>query len=277
MAKRFNQLTQLTAAQVAQNDIIPIRDESAGQVKYITVKDLTGSPDLGWSAAGEAWLFSSFSSTTNTGVLTVPTDATLKYTPGMFVRFSQSTGGTKYGRILAVTATTLTVWFGDGAYTLVNETLSSPNYSPLAHPVGIPLSISEAEPYKFSVYKSVGQSLASSGQQVTWDTEEYDTAGNFASNSFTAPVAGVYHFTSHIQLSNGGSSVALYYQLRKNGAAVNEVPNANINTNGGGQLSVQLKLAAGDTVGTWAFMSSGTFTSVGLKPYSHFAGIRTSS
>lgn len=40
MAKRISQLTQLTAAQVASNDKIPIVDESAGVTKYITALDV---------------------------------------------------------------------------------------------------------------------------------------------------------------------------------------------------------------------------------------------
>lgn len=137
MGKRTSQLTQLTAAQVAQGDFLPIVDVSAGQTKYVTVKDLTGAPDFGWSATGESWAYSSFNSTLGTGVITVPTDATTKYSIGMWVRFSQTTGGIKYGRIIAVTSTSLTVQFPSGT-TLANEALTSPVYSPHDSPFGAP-------------------------------------------------------------------------------------------------------------------------------------------
>jgi len=135
MGKRTSQLTQLTAAQVAQGDYLPIVDASAGQTKYITVKDLTGAPDFGWQATGESWAYSSWTAGTRIGVITVPTDATVKYNPGMRVRFSQTTGGTKYGIIHAVSATTLTIFFPAGT-TLNNEAITSPVYSGLATPVG---------------------------------------------------------------------------------------------------------------------------------------------
>ncbi len=135
MAKRLDQQTQLTAAQLAQNDIIGIRDMSAGQTKYITVKDLTGSPEFGWQATGESHTFSSWDAATRIGVITVPSDATTKYQPGNRYRFTQATGGTKYAIIHAVTATTLTLFLPTGT-TLNNEAITSPVYSPLDTPYG---------------------------------------------------------------------------------------------------------------------------------------------
>lgn len=133
--KRLDQLTQLTAAQLAQDDIIGIRDQSAGQTKYITVKDLTGSPDFGWAATGESWTFSSWDSATRIGVVTVPSNATTKYQLGNRVRLVQATGGTKYAIIHGVSSTTLTLFFMNGQ-TLNNEAITSPVYSPLYSPIG---------------------------------------------------------------------------------------------------------------------------------------------
>lgn len=137
MAKRISQLSQLTSQQVSSLDILPIVDVSSGQTKYITVSDLTGLPDVGWIATGEAWSYSSYSSILHTGVITVPSDATIKYSKGMWVRFVQATGGTKWGRIIALTSTSLTVDLKDGQ-TLVNEAITSPVYSPLKAPFGSP-------------------------------------------------------------------------------------------------------------------------------------------
>lgn len=136
--KRLDQLTQLTAAQLSPDDIIGIRDQSAGVTKYITVRDLTGTPEFGWQATGESHSYSSWDSTYKIGVVTVPTDATTKYSNGMRYRISQSTGGTKYGIIVKVTATTLSIYFGTD-YTLNNEAITSPVYSPLKAPYGFPL------------------------------------------------------------------------------------------------------------------------------------------
>lgn len=137
MGKRISQLTQITAAQLAQTDLVAVVDVSAGQTKYATIKDLTGLPDIGWTSTGESWTYSSYNSTLHTGVITVPTDATTKYGVDMWVRFSQTTGGTKYGRITAVTATTLTVQFPNSV-TLANEAITSPVYSSAYAPVGAP-------------------------------------------------------------------------------------------------------------------------------------------
>lgn len=137
MGKRNSQLQELTV--VAQNDYLTIVDTSAGQSKRVSVKTLVGNVDLGWVATGESWTFSSWSSTTRIGVITVPSDATTKYTPGMRTRFSQSTGGTKYGIIVGVTTTTVTVFFPSGV-TFNNETVTSPVYSSIKVPYGFDAS-----------------------------------------------------------------------------------------------------------------------------------------
>lgn len=137
MGKRTSQLTQLTAAQVAQGDFLPIVDVSAGQTKYVTVKDLTGLPDFGWTATGESWAYSSYSSVTHIGVITVPSDATVKYFNGMKIKITQTTGGTKYGEVVAVTSTTLSVQW-EQSKTLANEAITSPQYSAEESPAGMP-------------------------------------------------------------------------------------------------------------------------------------------
>lgn len=133
MAKRNSQLTELLV--VAQDDYLTIVDTSAGQSKRVSVKNLTGLPDVGWTGTGEAWTFLSWDSSTRTGVVTVPSDATTKYTKGMRVRISQSTGGTKYAIIHSISSTTLTLFFMSGQ-TLNNEAISTPVYSPLFAPYG---------------------------------------------------------------------------------------------------------------------------------------------
>lgn len=124
---------------VATDDQIPIHDVSAGATKRIDDGDLTGFPDYGWTTAAETWTYSSWSSTTRIGVITVPTDATTKYSVGYRIQITQSTGGTKYGIITAVSATTITVFFPTST-TLNNETISTPFYSSVKIPFGFPAS-----------------------------------------------------------------------------------------------------------------------------------------
>ncbi len=135
MAKKISQLGQLLRTAIASGDKIPILDESAGQTKYVTVGDLVGIPDFGWTASGESWAYSAWSATTRIAEVTVPTDATTKYQPGMRVKFTQSTGGTKYGIIMKVEATKLHVLVPVGI-TFNNEALSDIFYSGEKAPLG---------------------------------------------------------------------------------------------------------------------------------------------
>lgn len=126
---RISALTELTT--LASNDYIIVLDSSANIAKKITVANAFAIPDYGWTPSGETWVY------TSATTITVPTDATTKYKAGNFVKISQTTGGTKYGIIKTVAATLLTIRWLNSA-TLANETISSPQYSPLATPFGTP-------------------------------------------------------------------------------------------------------------------------------------------
>lgn len=243
----------------------------AGQLKRVQVKVLTGNPDVGWQASGESWVFSSYNSTTNIGVVTVPSDATTKYMFGMFVRIAQTTGGTKYGKILGVTSTTLTIWMP--GFTLNNEAINTSSYSPLAHPVGIPSNISDGQPYMFAARETSGVSV-DTGTTIPFDTEDYDPVNcyNPANGLFTAPFAGRYHFDSSINIQ-GVSSGATWGGWQKNGAQfmrynrIDGTPGTVYAPSGG----IDIYLAAGDTFG-----SSIQFTTGGSKAleagWSYFNG-----
>lgn len=162
MGKRNSQLTELTV--VATNDYLTIVDTSAGQSKRVSVQTLVGNVDLGWVATGESWTYSSWSSTTQTGVVTVPSNATTKYTAGMRVRFSQTTGGTKYAIITAVTTTTLTLFFPSGT-TFNNETVTSPVYSSIKAPYGFNL---DAAVWELAYTSSTDDSASAAPASGTW-------------------------------------------------------------------------------------------------------------
>lgn len=121
----------------APNDLVPIEDVSDGNTKYISLSALTGYPDFGWSAIVATHTFTSFDSATRIGVITVPSDATLTYTPGMRYRLTQATGGIKYAIIHAVSATSLSLLLASGT-TLNNEAITAPMFSPLDTPLGFP-------------------------------------------------------------------------------------------------------------------------------------------
>ena len=89
----------------------------------------------GWQSTKPAALtYTSFSSTTKSGVIATNTDLRATVQAGHRIAFWQLTGGWKYGIIHAITASTITVFFGQ-SYTLVNEALylgkTSGEYAPM--------------------------------------------------------------------------------------------------------------------------------------------------
>lgn len=191
MSKKFTQLTELTEA--AQDDYLAVVDTSAGTTKKISVANLVGNVDLGWVATGESWSYSSWDSDTRTGEITVPTDATTKYTAGMRIRISQSTGGTKYGIITKVAATTLTVFFPTST-TLENEAISSPVYSTQKIPLGFP-----ADHVSWSLEVSSSSSRSLSVGTTAWQD---------MTDAITIPI-GAWHifFKAKPRINQSSSSV----------------------------------------------------------------------
>lgn len=217
MAKRITQLSELTTA--AQDDYIVIVDTSTGTTKKITVKNLTGLPDITWTTTGESWSYSAWNSTLKRATITVPSDATTKYAAGMFVKFTQATGGTKYGKIVSVTSTTLVVYLG--TYTLNNEAISSPVYSALANPIGVPAAIVSYNPYSFLVYRAAAWTTPSAFGPITCDTAIYDSNGSvdISTNKgrFTVPVTGSYLFEARAQELGTTAGQITIVSLHKNG------------------------------------------------------------
>lgn len=67
------------------------------------------------------------------------------------------------------------------------------------------------QPY-FNVQKSSSQNNITAGAYttVTFGTEHVDTGGNFANNTFTAPVTGVYSLSIGVRLDNVDTSASYY-------------------------------------------------------------------
>jgi hypothetical protein len=92
----------------------------------------------GWTPAKETWTYSS--SDDPTYVITVPSDATTKYSPGMRVKLTDS--GTQYFIITAVTSTTITL-YGGTDYDLSTGTITEPYFSSFKAPFGFPLDVTK--------------------------------------------------------------------------------------------------------------------------------------
>ena len=130
---RISALTELTT--LASDDYLVVLDSSANIAKKITIANAFGITDFGWTATGESWTYSAYSSTTRIAEITVPTDATTKYTLGMRVKFTQPTDGVKWGIIHKVEATKLHIFMKSGN-DLDNEAITSPQYSIAKVPLG---------------------------------------------------------------------------------------------------------------------------------------------
>lgn len=83
----------------------------------------------GWIAVSDTWTYASATT------VTVPSNATTKYSVGDKVRFTNS--GTKYFYITAVAATTLTL-NGGSDYTVANTAITVPYYSKAETPLDFP-------------------------------------------------------------------------------------------------------------------------------------------
>lgn len=75
---------------------------------------------------------------------------------------------------------------------------------------------------KFRVFKAGGnQTIGTTPEIVTFDTETFDIGGYFASNRYTPLVEGYYHFvTEAVYLAGTNSELVLY--IYKNGANVSQ-------------------------------------------------------
>lgn len=169
----------------------------------------------GWFDANETWAFSSWNSTTNVGVITAPSDATTKYFEGQFIRIAQPTGGTKYGLILTVTSTSISVWMP--GYTLTNEAITVPFYSPTAHPTGLPVTIAEGNPYKYSGWRNANASINGTDTVVAMDVADFNTLSlyNPANGLFTAPKPGYYQIQG--QITGTANTTYMWATIQVNG------------------------------------------------------------
>ena len=117
----------------------------------------------------------------------------------------------------------------------------------------------------FSVSKNANQSVATSTDTlITWQTENYDTDGAFASNKFTVPSgkAGKYLCTASVRIEYGNDSgeygeIKIYkngsqYRANLHAVSGNAVRAQNLN------ICVDMDLAVGDYIEIYVFHTKGT-------------------
>jgi hypothetical protein len=156
----------------------------------------------GWNAANETWSYSSADSPTF--VVTVPSDATTKYSVGMRVGLWQA--GWKYFIITAVSSTTLTL-YGGTDYTLTSAGISNPMFSGHKAPLGFPVL-----PSKWTVTAS-DTSDRSQGVAVA------NTWYNLGSLSISMPIGAwyaSYSLTQYSGTTSGGVAVRVTLSTANN-------------------------------------------------------------
>lgn len=132
MSKRVSQLTELLSP--SASDIVLIVETATGITKKMTYQNLVNIPNLGWTAAGETWVYASATTFTVAGV-----DVRTKYPVGTKIRLKQG-GSFKYYYIVTTafsTNTTVTVTGGID-YTLANASITENYFSYSQTTVGHP-------------------------------------------------------------------------------------------------------------------------------------------
>lgn len=141
-----------------------------------------------------------------------------------------------------------------------------------------------ANPYKFSAYRSTGQTISTSATKVQFDTEDYDTGSNYdnATNyRFTAPVAGFYVFNARVEWGSTSSMTRAILELYKNGSTYLRLGDTTNTSGSAGQVNglAVLSLAANDYIEIYCQSVGASFTaSNGTGPrVTNFSGFLLSA
>mgnify|MGYP001436296271 CR=1 FL=1 len=115
----------------------------------------------------------------------------------------------------------------------------------------------------------------STNAKITFEHEAFDIGGNYASDKFTAPVAGIYHFNACLRcVANSGTMEFAAIYLFKNGSHFTDVIQIQTSSNNLGNShisgSVTIQLAASDYIEIYGNIS-------GTSPviHAHASGQRT--
>lgn len=176
----------------------------------------SGLSNGGWemlsSTEAASVSFSSYNSARRIGVITVPSDATLKYTPGNKFRFYQATGGWKYGFIMGVTSTTITVFVAAGV-TINNEAILLPAFSYAYSPLGYNAPHLVKEAYRSNTTDAERWIYESSGWVAT-------TGSGTGASQATVPLPITYAAIPIILVSAAGDQVSGSAALGNGGNSV---------------------------------------------------------
>lgn len=165
-----------------------------------------------------------------------------------------------------------------------NVTISSSNNDVSAFYVrklSGPSSIAASETVAVKASNTAGTTLTKSADNtVPFATEDVDTHGAWVTDTFTAPVAGVYQINANVYVTSGATWAAadqMDIQLKKNTTAIAYVSTtitASSTAGFGANASTVVRLVAGDTITVHAFPYKASAGNVTLNTT---AGINTVS
>jgi hypothetical protein len=136
-------------------------------------------------------------------------------------------------------------------------------------------------PYKFRAYRSAAQNVGTTFTKVVYDTEVFDTNNNFATGTYTAPVAGFYWFSVTHLVTTAGSGTFVQVHLYKNGSVDTLIAQTigAVGGNWGSSNGTLIQLAANDTIevyiGTGFAAKALDVSSAGYNVFSGFLVSRT--
>lgn len=133
--------------------------------------------------------------------------------------------------------------------------------------VGIDKSIltTDSNPYKFSVYRNAAQNSASSHTKISFDTEVYDTNNNFATGTYTCPVAGFYWFCAQAG-NTSATATPMQTSIYKNGSVAFRGMVASPDTAANlFSVSCVVQCAANDTIEAYFIGGAGSAMYVGAE------------
>lgn len=228
-----------------------------------------------WEGTTGNLIQNSVATLSNTGVLSIPLAplcaALTFYQIGNTtdaISLVASTAPTANITITLPTAVSDTIATGTNALTLSGKTLASPDFTGIA---GGTIQITNQ--YCFKAYNNVGQTAvtgAGGNYQIVFDTIDFQLGAGYDATTgvFTAPIAGLYHFTANIQTSgwtSSNTSVQVWYT--HNTTVYNMHMTNNISFPTGylvSNFSTSFKMAAGDTVAVWISVGGSSTANIGI-------------
>lgn len=217
--------------------------------------------DSGWREVTDSWAYASATT------ITVPTDATTKYSVGDKIRLTQS-AAVKYFYVTAVAATVLTVT-GGSDYTVANSAISAISYSKAESPLGFPDWFNYTPTWaNLTVGNATVTALFSMSGKTVTGTISYihgTTSSVGASPTFTLPVTASSRYSNTYSLGTvymEDSGVAGYWGFFR-GANTTTVFPAAVGTastyagNGGMSSTIPFTWGTGDYMhGTFTYQAA---------------------